>query len=212
MNFIRSILTEVDMSQALSERRADLEMLQEEVEHAVNLTHGHLGKIEAGDKKWGKRPFRINQKAVAGDDQQSPVNVTPTLMWLMEHYKLKLLLVDEETARQVMPVDNQSTIRQHRNKETREIYPNETRFTLSLRVRPGDASDTCGGFSPASTSYDLPSTPSTPPSPVPPKTGSRETPSSKPLGIPPMIHVCNICGYPSAPISYVQSIRRLPST
>lgn len=212
MSFIRSILTEGDMSQALAERRTDLGMLQEEVEHDVHLTHGHVGKIEAGDKTWGKRPFRINPKAAVGDDPQSPVSVTATLMWLMEHYKLKLLLVDEDTARQVMPVDSQSTLRQHRNKATREIYPNETRFTISLRVRPGDVGDTCGAFSPVSTSYDSPSMPSTPPLSPAPKTGSPGKPSSKPSDIQPTIHVCNICGYPSVPISYSQSVRPLRST
>ena len=148
MTFIRSILTEADMSEALAARRQDLGLLQEEVEHRVGLTQGHVGKVEAGDKSWGKRPFRI----------ENPVRMSATLMWLLEAYGLKLLLVDEDTARQLMPADVKATIREHRNKETQEIHPTAGQLVTVMRRRPdAQSGNTCGAFLPESINPELPS-------------------------------------------------------
>lgn len=102
MTFTRTIYTEADMALALADRRRGIGQLQEEVEHLVGLTHGHLGKIEAGGKAWGKKPFRIRasqaESAQIGESPQSPASMTPTLFWLLQHYGLRLVLMDEATA------------------------------------------------------------------------------------------------------------------
>jgi transcriptional regulator with XRE-family HTH domain len=98
MTFTRTIYTEADMALALADRRREKGQLQEEVEHLVGLTHGHLGKIEAGGKAWGKKPFRIRNAQADGESQQSPASMTATLFWLLEHYGLRLVLMDEATA------------------------------------------------------------------------------------------------------------------
>ncbi len=98
MTFTRTIYTEADMALALADRRRDIGQLQEEVEHLVGLTHGHLGKIEAGGKAWGKKPFRIRSSQAESESPQSPASMTPTLFWLLQHYGLRLVLMDEETA------------------------------------------------------------------------------------------------------------------
>ena len=202
MEFARSILTETDMSHALADRRNDLDLRQEEVEHDVGLAHGHLGKIEAGAKSWGKRPFRIND----------PVSTTPTLMWLMEAYQLKLLLVDENTARQILPVDKQETRQRHRSKETGAEHPNQQRMTISVRRRQSYELGTCGGYSPASINSDSLSSPSMQQCETQKPTDSPETQSLKPSTAQPTTGICNICGYPSVRISSTLSMRPSPST
>ena len=73
------IRSEGDMREALRQRRLTLHLTQEEAEHRVGLTRGHVGKVENSDKrKWGKRAFTM----------------TPTLEWLLECYGLRLVLVE----------------------------------------------------------------------------------------------------------------------
>ncbi len=72
------IHSEGDMREALRQRRLTLRLTQEEVEHRIGLTRGHLGKVENGDKRWGKKPF----------------SMTATLEWMLECYGLRLVLVE----------------------------------------------------------------------------------------------------------------------
>jgi transcriptional regulator with XRE-family HTH domain len=151
--FLRSIQTEADMADAFAKRRLELGYLQEQVEFNIGLTHGHLGKIEAGDKKWGKRPFRIDADVIGPWLPISPVTMSATLIWLLEHYNLKLLLVDKELAEEVLEVDHQHMDRTHRDKASQVTYQNASRMTISKTRRPRrDPSESiCGAFLPEST-------------------------------------------------------------
>lgn len=73
------IRSEDDMREALRQRRLHLDITQEEAEHRINLTRGHVGKIENWhQRKYGKRVFAM----------------TPTLTWMLECYGLQLVLVE----------------------------------------------------------------------------------------------------------------------
>lgn len=129
MTFIRTIYTEADMALALADRRREMGQLQEEVEHLVGLTHGHLGKIEAGGKAWGKKPFRIR-----GESLQSPASMTPTLFWLLQHYGLRLMLMDEAQAEALQPNINLASTT-HRERDSRREMPLQQTLIVSVRRR-----------------------------------------------------------------------------
>ncbi|MBI1359854.1 MAG: hypothetical protein GC155_06160 [Alphaproteobacteria bacterium] len=87
------IANERDMHEALRARRRALHITQEEAEHEVGLTRGHIGKIENCKQKWGKHVFRM----------------TPTLEWLLEFYKLRIVVIDADDDR--LPVLDHLTAR-----------------------------------------------------------------------------------------------------
>lgn len=133
--FIRTICTETDMALALADRRRMIGQLQEEVEHLVGLTHGHLGKIEAGAKSWGKKPFRIRNSQVADESSpQSPASMTPTLFWLLQHYGLRLVLVDEATA-DAMAANVAMTSTTHTERDSRREMPLMQSMIVAVRRR-----------------------------------------------------------------------------
>lgn len=143
MSFARRLDRPADVFAALRDRRLQLDMTQEFVEHRVNLTHGHLGKIEAGDKSWGKKP----------------ISWTGTLNWLLELYGLKLCILTVEEANALMGPDRQARISRHRDKSTREPFPNQGELSITIRRRPrllNDA-DTSGESSPDATPPAKPS-------------------------------------------------------
>jgi len=133
MTFIRTIYSEADMALGLADRRRDIGQLQEEVEHLVGLTHGHLGKIEAGGKAWGKKPFRI-RSGESDSNPQGPVSMTPTLFWLLQHYGLRLVLVDEATAESLMPNVNLASTT-HTERDSRRALPLTQTMIASVRRR-----------------------------------------------------------------------------
>ena len=137
MTFARNIYSEADMALALADRRRELGQLQEEVEHLVGLTHGHLGKIEAGGKAWGKKPFRVN-KNQSPENPQSPASMTATLFWLMQHYGLKLVLMDADTAEELMGRDVQMSATTHTERDSRREIPVQQQMILSVRRRSID--------------------------------------------------------------------------
>lgn len=134
MTFTRTIYTEADMALALADRRREIGQLQEEVEHLVGLTHGHLGKIEAGGKSWGKKPFRIRNSQTESESPQSPASMTPTLFWLLQHYGLRLVLMDEATAESLQPnVAMAATT--HTERDSRRQMPLQQTMILAVRRR-----------------------------------------------------------------------------
>lgn len=136
MKFARTIYSEADMALALADRRRDLGQLQEEVEHLVGLTHGHLGKIEAGGKAWGKKPFRVrNQKPESPENPQSPASMTPTLFWLLQHYGLRLVLMDEETAQEIAGPNVQMSATTHTERDSRRPMPLHQQAIIAVRRR-----------------------------------------------------------------------------
>lgn len=72
------IRNEDEMREALRRRRRQLALTQEEAEHRIGLTRGHLGKVENGNRRWGKRPF----------------SMTYTLECMLSLYGLRLVLVE----------------------------------------------------------------------------------------------------------------------
>lgn len=67
------------MREALRQRRLTLHLTQEEAEHRIGLTRGHIGKVEnSHQRKWGKRAFSMTQ----------------TLEWMLECYGLRMVLVE----------------------------------------------------------------------------------------------------------------------
>ncbi|HAJ45928.1 MAG TPA: hypothetical protein DCL54_05030 [Alphaproteobacteria bacterium] len=134
MTFTRTIYTEADMALALADRRREIGQLQEEVEHLVGLTHGHLGKIEAGGKAWGKKPFRIRNSQAESESPQSPASMTPTLFWLLQHYGLRLVLMDEEQAEALQPNVNLASTT-HRERDSRREMPLQQTMIVSVRRR-----------------------------------------------------------------------------
>jgi len=77
------IRKESDMPKVLRERRRALRITQEEAEHQVGLTRGHIGKIEHGESMWGKKVMRM----------------TFTLECLLEYYGLRIIVIDADDRR-----------------------------------------------------------------------------------------------------------------
>ncbi len=117
---IETIDSDEDLARALKSRREQMGVTQEDVEHAVGLTQGHLGKVEHGGKTWGKQVLRM----------------TATLKWLLEYYGLKLMIVDKASAEIIDPTQIQRHDRCHLRKRTQTVHPNAQRLTLRLRRRP----------------------------------------------------------------------------
>lgn len=114
------IETDEDLCSALRTARAVRRETQEDVEHRVGLTQGHLGKIEHGGKTWGKRVLRM----------------TMPLKWLLEHYGLTLMIVDQTTAAALTGPVIQHHVRTHMHKPTRTVHPNAFRLAMRLVRRP----------------------------------------------------------------------------
>ena len=67
------------MREALRERRRALHLTQEEAEHRIGLTRGHVGKVENSHRRgWGKRAF----------------SMTYTLECMLSLYHLRLVLIE----------------------------------------------------------------------------------------------------------------------
>lgn len=112
--------TDEDLAFALRERRIDLGLTQEEVEHRVNLTSGHLGKIEHGGKTWGKQILRMTQ----------------TLVWLLEVYDLGLVIMDKQTLAKLTGPEIQARLRPHVEKKTGKLRPSSQRLLMRVRRTP----------------------------------------------------------------------------
>lgn len=112
--------TDEDLTAALRERRMALALTQEDVEHQVNLAAGHLGKIEHGGKSWGKSILRM----------------TPTLLWLMELYGLKLVLMDAATAEKLTGPAMRHRPRPHLVKSTGAARPLSRRLLFRVTRTP----------------------------------------------------------------------------
>lgn len=117
---ITRIETSEDLIRALRDARVERGVTQEDVEHAVGLTQGHLGKIEHGGKTWGKLIIRM----------------TATLTWLMEYYGLSLVLMETETAAKLTGPHVQALSRAHLRKRDRRLHPNAQRLHIRLRRAP----------------------------------------------------------------------------
>lgn len=117
---IERIETSEDLIEALKQTRVERGITQEDVEHAVGLTQGHLGKIEHGGKTWGKQIFRM----------------TPTLVWLMEYFNLALVLTDKDTADKLAGPHVQALSRAHLRKRDRQQHPNAQRMLIRLKRGP----------------------------------------------------------------------------
>lgn len=114
------IETDEDLTGALRDRRLDMAMTQEDVEHRVNLAAGHLGKIENGGKTWGKSILRM----------------TPTLLWLLELYGLRLVLMDADTADKLTGPAMNYRPRAHAVKATGIARPISKRLLFRLARAP----------------------------------------------------------------------------
>lgn len=114
--FAERIETQADFIEVLTRRRAQLGMGQEDVEHEVGLAGGHLGKIEHGEKSWGKLIVKIQRTAI----------------WLLEFYGLTIMVVDVETARKLQALKVATHEREHLRKESRE--PRQKRQRLTVRL------------------------------------------------------------------------------
>lgn len=117
---IERIESDEDLARALKVRRNQMGVTQEDVEHAVGLTQGHLGKVEHGGKTWGKQVLRM----------------TATLLWLLEYYGLSLMIVDRQTAEIIDPSKIQRHDRCHLRKKTQTQHPNGQRLTVRMTRRP----------------------------------------------------------------------------
>lgn len=114
------IETSEDLTQALRDVRVERGVTQEDVEHAVGLTQGHLGKIEHGGKTWGKLIFRM----------------TMTLTWLLEYYGLSLVLMPSAAAEKLTGPHVQALSRAHLRKRDRHQHPNSQRLHIRMRRAP----------------------------------------------------------------------------
>ena len=114
------ITCEADMFASLADRRRELGYTAEDVEHAVGLTGGHLGKIENGIKQWGKRPFLMKA----------------TIEWLLEHYGLTIVLMPSEEAREMLGPQQTQRLQTHLSKTTRQPQPNGATLMTRRRYRP----------------------------------------------------------------------------
>lgn len=120
MKIIERIESNTDLNELMKQIRLVRGETHEDVEHRVGLTRGHLGKIENGEKTWGKQI----------------INMTPTADWLLEAYGLRLLLVDHDTAEALAEPVVKLIARPHRQKETLFEHPTRTRLSLRLSRRP----------------------------------------------------------------------------
>lgn len=112
--------TERDVNDALTEQRNTLGETQEEIEWRVNLTRGHLGKIEHGSKTWGKRVLRW----------------TPTLPWLLEALGLVIVVMDRDTAEKLSGTVLRSKEVTHREKSTGRQHPTAQKMLIRMTRQP----------------------------------------------------------------------------
>lgn len=71
---------------AIKARREELGLTGEQLDAIVGLTRGHVGKIEHGDKPWGKRAFRM----------EGAPQMTASIDWILDALGLALVLVPRD--------------------------------------------------------------------------------------------------------------------
>lgn len=127
MTTIERIECEADFNALLQRVRKEQGLSHMDVEHAVGLTTGHLGKIENGDKSWGKQILRLKQEKVS---------MTQTVPWLLEALGLRLLVVDQETAEALAKPKIAQLERKHVDKATSLERPTRKRLSVRWTTRP----------------------------------------------------------------------------
>jgi transcriptional regulator with XRE-family HTH domain len=118
--FSEIIESEEALNRCLGDRRRQLNIPQDELEHTVGLTQGHVGKIEHGGKTWGKMVIRWS----------------PTLNWMLEALGLALVIMDRETAAKLCGDQLRHYDRSHIRKTDKMVHPVKKRMIMKLSRQP----------------------------------------------------------------------------
>lgn len=127
IRIIERVECEADFNAILKLVRQLRGMSHEDVEELVNLTTGHVGKIENGDKTWGKQILRFEGPAM---------KVSQTVPWMLEALGLRMLIVDQDTAEALAEPKMKLLERPHKVKETLFERPTSTRIYVRWTRRP----------------------------------------------------------------------------